>query len=659
MGEDVETPLDYLYSARFSTFSAGIFLKYRVTSDILQTDFVSLSSLLNPEQGDKMENLEEQEKIDEILQKMFDKRGFDVRNYKMSNLQRRISRRMIVLDISSLAEYSEYLDADPDEYEILFNTILVNATRFFRDPEAWSFLREKVLPGILKSGDEIRIWSAGCASGEEPYSVAITLAEMLGDDLLKPRINIHATDIDEAALKFARGGTYTIDQLSGVPEEMREKYFTRRGDVYTIAREIRDLLIFSRNNLVSDPPLSRIDLLLCRNVLIYFDRILQSRIIPKLQYALSDMGYLWLGRAETMVSNIHDLKPMSTKCHIYRKTQSSTYSQIDNVEYTDKYTESDLVSTNDRFKQIIQNIRAGFIMLDRDFNVVMCNRTIQKIWGLLPKQILGKPFLNLDISYRPVDLRNRIEQVVAIGEASAVENAEYWVTKDRRLYLRIEIIPVASDVIIFLEDVTEKYEINKELQVANKALETANEKLLSRNKELESSNKQLQDINEELQSTNEELESMNEEMKATNEELKARIGELKAQKERYQLVLDSIESGIIVTDRDLSVRVWNIAAADMWKSGSNEIMGTFLMNLDIDLPLELLAHQLREVMNTGKPAVDRLEGTDRWGRKAIVDISINPRIERPGEPEGLVLIFRKVTDEALTAKQSGSEFREW
>ena len=464
--------------------------------------------------------------IDSILQGMFSRRGVDVRGYKMPFLQRRVSRRMDVLGSPSLAEYAEYLETDPDEYKALFDTILINTTQFFRDPEAWNFIRGNVLSEILGRTDEIRIWSAGCASGEESYSIAITLAEILGEDLPGRTVRIYATDVDETGLKFARSGTYTPDQLSGITEDIRNRYFTYHDNVYTIARNIRDLLIFSRHDLVLDPPIPRIDLLLCRNVLIYFNRALQSRVIPKLHYALNDNGYLWLGRAETLVTDIHGLKLLNTKWRVFRKVPLTAYSQPDSFDRSDRYTKADLISINRRLEQFAQNIKSGFVMLDEDFSVVMCNKIIRDVWSLLPEQVIGRPFFNLEISYRPVSLKSRIEQAVASGEPSVVEDAEYWITQDKQIYLRMEIVPIAPGVIIFVEDVTRQYELKKELQITNSALETANEKLLSANEELKNENRELQSINEELQCTNEEVEAANEELKATNEELNARIAEL-------------------------------------------------------------------------------------------------------------------------------------
>ena len=465
-------------------------------------------------------NIKGQEKnIDEILQNIFDNRGFDIRNYKMSEVQRRVSRRMNVLEISSLVDYSEYLKTNPDEYEALFNTILVNVAQFFRSPDGWNFVRESLLPEILERDDEIRIWSVGCASGEEPYSVAIMLAEMLGDDLSKYKVKIFATDIDESALKFARSGKYTLDQLTGLSEDMREKYFTRSGDVYNIVRDIRRLLIFSRHNLVSDPPLSRIDLLLCRNVLIYFDQKLRSRIISRLQYALSDVGYLWLGKTDMPITDSHGVKLLNTEWRIFKKLPSYTLASVDNANYDISHKQTDIADVNDGFEQVMQNMKTGFIMLDKNFSVVSCNQTIQNIWGVLPEQILGKSFFELEISYCPVDLRYKIEQVVTANEPLVIEKVEYWITNTNKLYLKINIIPLVPGVMLFVENVTDYYELIKELKLANKALEIGHEKLLSANEKLETLNNQLQAINEELQSTNMEMESI-------NEELSSRITEL-------------------------------------------------------------------------------------------------------------------------------------
>ena len=464
------------------------------------------------------------EDIDAILQRIFSRRGFDIRVYKMPDLQRRISRRIDILGISSLTEYAQYLDTYPGEYEALLN-VIVNITEFFRDPEAWSFIRAEVLTEILEGTDEIRIWSAGCASGEEPYSIAIALAETLGTDMSRRQARIYATDVDETALKLARGGTYSLDQLSGVSEDIRNRYFVRNGDVYNIARNIRDLMIFSKHNLILDPPIPHIDLLLCRNVLIYFKRTLQSNIIPKLHYALNENGYLWLGKAETPATGIDELKLFSAKWRIFKKLPSVTRLHPGTSEGADRYTRAELMRANKRLEQIIQDIGVGLILLDENFSVVVCNKAIRDIWNLLPEQILGRSFFDLEMSYCPISLKDRVQQVAAREEPAVIEDVECWITRDDQSYLRIEIAPMASGIMISVADATAQYEVRKELQIMNAALESENEELMVANEELRRANIELQSIDEELQCTNEEIV-------AANEELNARIAELSALK-RY------------------------------------------------------------------------------------------------------------------------------
>lgn len=275
--------------------------------------------------------------------------------------------------------------------------------------------------------------------------------------------------------------------------------------------------------------------------------------------------------------------------------------------------------------------------------------------GHTPEQILGRQFFDLEISYRPVDLKYRIQQAVANKGLSVVENAEYWVTKDKRIYLRIEIVPIVSGVVILLADVTEQYELSKGLQIINESLETANKRLISINEELESANTQLQSVNE-------EMESVNEELKATNEELNSRIADLNVLKHHHEMVLNSIDPSIIVTDSDLLVKTWNAAAADMLGCEEDEIVGRSLMNLDIGIPLERMADQFRDVIRTGKPADDTLEYIDCWGKRTMVDVSMNPLMEEKSEglplieAKGLVLILKKSTGEAMvcfTPRDSG------
>src|SRR3954447_18866656 len=203
-----------------------------------------------------------------LLQFLKDSRGFDFTGYKRSSLMRRVDRRMQQVDMTSYADYLDYLQLHQDEFTALFNTILINVTGFFRDADAWMHLRDEALPGMLserKPSEPIRVWSAGCASGEEAYSAAIALAELLGPEEFRDRVKIYATDVDEDALAQARQASYPESAIKSVPAELRDNYFEQQGQRYVFRTDLRRSVIFGRNDLVQDAPISRVDFLLCRN----------------------------------------------------------------------------------------------------------------------------------------------------------------------------------------------------------------------------------------------------------------------------------------------------------------------------------------------------------------------------------------------------------
>src|SRR3954469_15616073 len=251
-------------------------------------------------------------------------RGFDFTGYKRTSLERRVRRRMDTIDCKSYGDYLDYLEVHPEEYEQLFNTILINVTEFFRDPPAWEHLRDEALPELLaaKAADEpIRIWSAGCASGQEAYTAAMVFAEALGDEAFAQRVKIYATDIDEDALNTARQAVYTHKQLESVPPDLRTKYFERADQRLAFRKDLRRTIIFGRNNLVSDAPISRLDLLICRNTLMYFTAETQGRILRHFHFALRQDGILMLGKSEMMVSHRDLFAAADLNRRIFRKLE--------------------------------------------------------------------------------------------------------------------------------------------------------------------------------------------------------------------------------------------------------------------------------------------------------------------------------------------------
>ncbi len=263
--------------------------------------------------------------FEKLLEHLKVSRGFDFTAYKRSTLVRRVDKRMASIDVGSYEEYLDYLEVHPDEFGELFNTILINVTSFFRDPETFEYLRTEVVPAVLQHKDShepIRVWSAGCASGEECYSVAILLAEVLGPDQFHERVKIYATDVDEEELAIARAAAYTDREMEGLPENFRAKYFDRNGSRSVFKKDLRRSVIFGRHDLLDDAPISRVDLLVCRNTLMYFNHEAQSRIVNRFHFALRDGGYLVLGRAEMLLNFAGAFAPMDLKQRVFTKVRS-------------------------------------------------------------------------------------------------------------------------------------------------------------------------------------------------------------------------------------------------------------------------------------------------------------------------------------------------
>lgn len=266
-----------------------------------------------------------------LLEKLTTTYGFDFREYKEPSLARRIGVRMGQLHLDDFEAYSRYLDAHADEHVQLFNTILINVTTFFRDPEAWSVLAAEVIPRIVEAASEsrsLRIWSAGCSSGEEPYSVAMLLAEHFGPRSNDYLVKIYGTDVDEEALTTARQAAYRLEQLKDVPGPLVDRYFTRDGQLYRLRRDLRRWCMFGTHNLTQAPPLSHIDLLVCRNVLIYFTSELQERIVARFGYAIRQDGFMFLGRSESLLARSMLFRPLNPKWRIFERVLPATRQSV-------------------------------------------------------------------------------------------------------------------------------------------------------------------------------------------------------------------------------------------------------------------------------------------------------------------------------------------
>ena len=603
----------------------------------------------------------------ELLQYLHVARGFDFQGYKPTTLVRRVRKRMSMRGIESYDAYQEYIELHQDEFGELFNTILINVTNFFRDPESWEALRTMVIAPLLaaKSNSEpIRAWSAGCASGEEAYSIAMVLAEEMGVEQFRERVKIYGTDVDEDALNVARHATYTDKQLENVSSELREKYFQQVDGLYAFRKDLRRQVIFGRHDLISDAPISRVDLLVCRNTLMYFNAETQARILARFHFALVDTGYLFLGRAETLMAQGQMFVPVDMKRRISRKRSRGTPREAFRIG-------QGLVTGGDH-AEIHSHLSAGAIevspvaqvVLDPDGRVVIINERARSLFGLHENDI-GRPFRDLQLSYRPVELRSVLERAEVEQRTVSVKDIEWRGHTGEVRWLDLTVTPVLvgddpiHGMLVTFTDMTGFLRLQRELEQSHMELETAYEELQSTNEELETTNEELQSTveelettNEELQSSNEELETMNEELQSTNEELEAindevrQRGEDLNQANRFlESVLRSLRSGVAVVDRELRLLAWSRHAEELWGLRNDEVSGQHLLNLDLGLPLQRLRPALKACLNgnTSQTQVT-LEAINRRGKKIICQVTCSPLLGPDTTVAGAIIVMDEVPE---------------
>jgi two-component system CheB/CheR fusion protein len=401
-------------------------------------------------------------------------RNFDFSNYKRASLERRLARRMQVVGIGTYADYQDFLEVHPEEFSPLFNSILINVTAFFRDPLTWNFLVENVLPSLVgnKPGSEpIRVWSAGCSSGEEPCSLAIVLAEILGKKAFQERVKIYATDIDEEALNQARKGRYTEKDLQAVPIDFREKYFEPSNGRFAFNPDLRRSIIFGRHDLFHDAPISRLDLLACRNTLMYFNADVQAQILPRFHFALNDQGYLFLGKAELLLKHTSLFSPLEIRQHIFAKVPNITLRDrlMTATQFADNPTEVSMNGDSRIQLAAFDSTPQAQIVIDNNNMLAMFNDQARNLFGLNGHD-LKRPLQDLEISYRPVELRSLIEQVYNERHSIVRSNVIYHLPRgeDRILDIQVTLLQTIEGNLlgtsIVFADVTRYQELKDDLQ---------------------------------------------------------------------------------------------------------------------------------------------------------------------------------------------------
>jgi two-component system CheB/CheR fusion protein len=606
------------------------------------------------------------QEFEALIEFLKNNRGFDFTGYKRSSLGRRIGKRMQTLHIQRYGDYLDYLEVHPEEFIQLFNTILINVTGFFRDAAVWEFLATEVLPGLIagkQPQEPIRVWSAGCASGEEAYTLAMVFAETLGLEGFRQRVKIYATDIDEEALGQARQASYSARDLQSVPAALRSKYFEEVGNRFLFRPDLRRAVIFGRHDLVQDAPISRLDLLVCRNTLMYFNAETQSRILARFHFALNDAGVIFLGKAEMMLTRANLFNPVHLKHRIFTKVSKPglrdrllVVAQAGNLEMNNHFV------SHVRLREVaFDSIPVAQIVLDLNSNVSMINQAARTMFDL-HSQDVGRPFQDLDLSYRPVELRSHIEQVYTDLRAQHLTNIERTLPDGKKQCLDINLAPLLDadgtllGISIAFQDVTHHRQLQTELEKSRQELETAYEELQSTNEELETTNEELQSTveelettNEELQSTNEELETMNEELQSGNEELQTINDELRERTDEFhrskaflESILASLHMAAVVVDANFHILMWNAEANELWGMREEEVRGQSLLSLDIGLPVEQLRNPVRAVL-TGRDTFQDvvLEAITRRGRTIQCCVTCRPLVGVAGDTQGVILLMEE------------------
>lgn len=517
-----------------------------------------------------------------FLERIRERTGLDFTAYKRPTISRRLQRRMAAVGVDELESYRRYVDRNPEELNQLVAHFLIKVTEFFRDPELFAALRERVLPALIaeaRNRGELRIWSAGCATGEEAYSVAMLVADLLGDDLESLPVRIFATDVSPDAVEFARRGLYPATAVAALPKEVVDRHFVRVDSGYEVRKAIRSLIIFGEHDLARRAPFPRIDLVLCRNVLIYFTTDLQRRALQLFAFSLRLGGYLVLGKSETVgpfpefftleqprlklfrrvgeamampAHQMMDALPMSPIARAGRRPLLRPQAAL--------ATQSSQLTANvQRLDRIMEEIDVGVAAVNRQYDVLSINAAARRLLGIHTVAI-GEDIVHRVAAALREPLRLALDAALAGEKSTFTQHLARDVVdgEERDLTVTcmpirmggpegvigsalVEVVPVTPYVSRLRELEAEREQLNaavaevRTLRAANQTLageqnrlRTEVEILQVANEEAQAAAEEIETLNEEQQATNEELETVNEELQATIEELQATIGELQA-----------------------------------------------------------------------------------------------------------------------------------
>ncbi len=616
----------------------------------------------------------------------------DFTHYKHTTLKRRILRRMVLHQIERLEDYVTFLQNHPTEVQALYEDVLINVTNFFRDPEAFEALKSKVFPVITKDKSPaipIRIWIAGCSTGEEAYSIAIELLEFLETVPIKPSIQIYATDISESAIEKARTGIYKHNEITDISPERLRRFFVQLDNGYQIIKPVRELCVFAKQNICADPPFSKLDLISCRNVMIYFGTTLQKRILPIFHYGLKSSGFLMLGTSET-VGEFLDLFSLVDKKHkIYARKLTQALLPFDVVGNNyplnlgnfssqiseDTFSDIDLQKEADRI--VLNSYAPAGVITSYDLEILQFRGQTSAYLEPAP----GRASLNLLKMVREnlrLELRTAIQQVKKQNIPVRKEGLQIWHSEQVR-QVNINVIPFQARtsearyfLILFedaltipqLADASEKtgtrqtadkevsrlqqeLKVNKEhLQSIIEEQEASNQDLRAANEEILSSNEELQSTNEELETAKEEIQAANEELNTLNDELYRRNIESNQVSNDLENLLSSTNIPIVMLGSDLCIRRFTPQARQILNLIPTDV-GRPFGDINHNLNVPDLESRILEVINT--LGVKEQEVQDQKGH--WYDLRIRPYRTIDNKIDGAVVILVDINALKRSAEQ--------
>jgi two-component system, chemotaxis family, CheB/CheR fusion protein len=623
--------------------------------------------------------------VEAILERIRETRHFDFRNYKRATLHRRIERRMAERRCRTIAEYQALLEEKPAEFDALIGAMLIKVTSFFRDPDLWKEIRSRVLPRLLsekRPGEEVRIWCAGCATGEEAFSAAILLAEAMGPSFSNEAVKVFGTDVDEKAIATARRGFYGEAHVADVPKHLLERYFVEQGNGFCIRKDVRRSVVFGVNNLVSDAPISRLDMVLCRNVFIYLDSALQNRVLTRFHYALRRHGILVLGKSELIPFAGKIFEPLDLPRRLYRKdgrrevvvAQERLVSLLDHetLSRPQEASQGETETVEQFHRDVLHSMPQPLITTSLDGTVLFWNRAAATLWGRAESEVTGKKLAAINLPGLAGDLL--IEKTNAVREgrserergsgtltrggdaASAQLTVDVSALRDGRSEMT-GLLYVVEDVTSFRElegnlrranderqaNLEELQTLNEEMQSSNEEMETTNEELQSANEELQTTNEELQSSNEELETTNEELQSTNAELDATNRELARRTEEMNTLTFVQRTIIRSLSAAVIVLEDSGRVKLWNLAAERLLGITEEEAVGQSFWTLQIPALGKGTVQRIRKsLQQNASLRAEQVEYELPGGAQGTASVAAVPIIDS-GKVLGSVILFDDAT----------------